>query len=78
MDNGLAPLVADLDGLPFFDFTGDNQYVQAPGTGRIVPLSPDVLRRALPKVPYRSGRLLRVYRTMTDRGSAPARTTSVS
>uniref|UniRef100_I2Q7J4 Fe-S oxidoreductase n=1 Tax=Desulfovibrio sp. U5L TaxID=596152 RepID=I2Q7J4_9BACT len=68
VDNGLAPLVADLDSLPFFDFSGDNQFVHAPEAGRIVPLSPEVLRRALPQVPYRDGRLLRVYRTMTDRG----------
>ena len=67
-DNGLAPLVADLDALPFFDCSGVDQYVHAPDLGRIVPLSAEVLARALPRVPYRRGRLLRVYRTMTDRG----------
>jgi radical SAM superfamily enzyme YgiQ (UPF0313 family) len=68
VDNGLAPLVADLDALPFFDFTGVDQFVHAPEAGAIVPLSAEVLARALPRVPYRGGRLLRVYRTMTDRG----------
>lgn len=68
VDNGLRPLIADLDALPFFDFTGVDQYVHAPDADRIVPLSADVLAHALPRVPYRNGRLLRVYRTMTDRG----------
>lgn len=68
VDNGLAPLVADLDALPFFDFSGVDQYVHAPEAHGIVPLDADVLRQALPRVSYRRGRLLRVYRTMTDRG----------
>ncbi|MHC1713447.1 MAG: radical SAM protein [Solidesulfovibrio sp.] len=68
VDNGLRPLIPDLDALPFFDFTGVDQYVHAPEAGQIVPLTPEVLKRALPRVPYRNGRLLRVYRTMTDRG----------
>lgn len=68
VDNGLRPLIADLDALPFFDFTGVDQYVHAPEVGHIVPLTADVLAHALPRVPYRRGRLLRVYRTMTDRG----------
>ncbi len=67
-DNGLAPLVADLDSLPCFDFSGVDQYVYAPEAKGIIPLSADVLARALPRVPFRKGRLLRVYRTMTDRG----------
>jgi radical SAM superfamily enzyme YgiQ (UPF0313 family) len=68
VDNGLAPLVADLDSLPFFDFSGVDQYVYAPEARGIVPLDAAVLARTLPQVPYRRGRLLRVYRTMTDRG----------
>jgi radical SAM superfamily enzyme YgiQ (UPF0313 family) len=68
VDNGLRPLIADLDTLPFFDFTGVDQYVHTPENDRIVPLSADILARVLPRVPYRRGRLLRVYRTMTDRG----------
>ncbi|HWQ08720.1 MAG TPA: cobalamin-dependent protein, partial [Holophaga sp.] len=68
VDNGLRPLLPDLDALPFFDFSGENQFVHAPDQGRIVALDADVLARALPRVPYRRGRLLRVYRTMTDRG----------
>jgi len=68
VDNGLRPLLPDLDALPFFDFSGENHFVHAPETGHIVALSADVLKRALPLVPYRHGRLLRVYRTMTDRG----------
>lgn len=68
VDNGLAALVPDLDALPFFDFTGDDQYALAPELGRIVPLDADVLARALPKLPYFGGRLLTAYRTMTDRG----------
>ena len=68
VDNGLRPLIADLDALPFFDFTGVDQYVHTPENDHIVPLSGDILARALPLVPYRRGRLLRVYRTMTDWG----------
>ncbi|MEA4855579.1 B12-binding domain-containing radical SAM protein [Solidesulfovibrio sp.] len=68
VDNGLAPLVADLDALPFFDFSGVDQYVYAPEARGIVPLTADILARTLPRVPSRTGRLLRVYRTMTDRG----------
>jgi anaerobic magnesium-protoporphyrin IX monomethyl ester cyclase len=68
VDNGLRPLIPNLNALPFFDFTGVDQYVYAPESGRIVPLTAEVLKRALPRVPYRRGRLLRVYRTMTDRG----------
>ena len=68
VDNGLAPLVPDLNALPFFDFSGENQYALAPELGRIVPLAPEVLARALPRLPYFGGRLLTAYRTMTDRG----------
>jgi len=68
VDNGLRPLLPDLDALPFFDFSGENQFVYAPELGRIVPLDAQRLRLALPQVPYHGGRLLRVYRTMTDRG----------
>ena len=68
IDNGLAPLAPDLDALPFFDFSGTNQYALAPERGRIVPLTPDVLARALPRLPSFGGRLLTAYRTMTDRG----------
>lgn len=68
VDNGLRPLLPDLDALPFFDFSGENQFVHAPDLGRIVPLDAERLRLALPQVPFHEGRLLRVYRTMTDRG----------
>ncbi|MHC1791173.1 B12-binding domain-containing radical SAM protein [Solidesulfovibrio sp.] len=68
VDNGLAPLVPDLNALPAFDFSGDDQFTLAPELGRIVPLAPDVLARALPRLPYFGGRLLTAYRTMTDRG----------
>lgn len=68
VDNGLAPLVPDLDGLPFFDFSGEDQYALAPELGRIVPLDADVLARALPRLPYFGDKLLTAYRTMTDRG----------
>lgn len=68
VDNGLAPLTPDLDSLPFFDFSGVDQYVHAPEAKGIVPLTAAVLARALPRLPSRRGRLVGVYRTMTDRG----------
>ena len=68
VDNGLAPLVPDLNALPFFDFSGENQYALAPELGRVVPLDADFLARALPKLPSFGGRLRAAYRTMTDRG----------
>ncbi|MYL81751.1 radical SAM protein [Desulfovibrio aerotolerans] len=68
IDNGLAPLVPDLNALPFFDFSGVNQYALAPELGRIVPLDAAFLAQALPKLPYFNGKLLTAYRTMTDRG----------
>ncbi len=68
IDNGLAPLAPDLDALPFFDFSGQDQYVMAPERGRIVPLDAEALRLALPRLPHWDGRLVTAYRTMTDRG----------
>jgi radical SAM superfamily enzyme YgiQ (UPF0313 family) len=68
VDNGLAPLAPDLDALPPFDFTGENQFVLAPERGRIVPLDAAVLKRALPRLPALGGKLAIAYRTMTDRG----------
>lgn len=68
VDNGLAPLAPDLDALPFFDFSGQDQFVMAPERGRIVPLDAEALRLALPRLPHWNGRLVTAYRTMTDRG----------
>jgi radical SAM superfamily enzyme YgiQ (UPF0313 family) len=62
-----APLTADLDSLPPFDFSCQEHYLVAPGrAGR--PLDTRLMERLLPVVPGPGGTLRRVYRTMADRG----------
>jgi radical SAM superfamily enzyme YgiQ (UPF0313 family) len=64
---GLAALIPDLDSLPPFDFSCIDHYIiEEDGTRR--PLDVRVMEQYLPLVPGRGGRLLRAYRTMTDRG----------
>jgi len=62
-----APLTADLDRLPPFDFSCEEHYLIAPGRDAR-PLSRGLMERLLPVVPGPRGRLRRVYRTMADRG----------
>ncbi len=67
-ENGLRPLIKDLDSLPPFDFSCEDHHLYAPELGKIVPMNERALAHCLPQVPYFNHSLLRVYRTMTDRG----------
>jgi anaerobic magnesium-protoporphyrin IX monomethyl ester cyclase len=58
----------EIDSLPPIDFSLDDHYVIDDRSGGIVPLTPDLFARILPKMPYFKGRFLTVYRTMTTRG----------
>ncbi|NDY55458.1 radical SAM protein [Desulfovibrio sulfodismutans] len=62
-----APLTADLDSLPPFDFSCEQHYLIAPGKAARV-LDAPLMERLLPLVPGPKGTLRRVYRTMADRG----------
>lgn len=64
---GRARLVRDLDSLPPFDFSCEDHFV-IEGDGSILALDVRAMERFLPLVPGRGGRLLRAYRTMSDRG----------
>jgi len=66
-DGGRARLMPDLDALPPFDFSCEDHYV-VEEDGAAVTLDVRAMERFLPLVPGRGGRLLRAYRTMTDRG----------
>lgn len=68
IENPLHSLITDLDSLPFFDFSNENHYILNPKTKRIDPLTDEIVRETMPLMPDKSGRLLRTYRTMTDRG----------
>jgi len=68
IENQLQPLIADLDTLPFFDYSSDNHFIHNPKTKRIEQVTDAILKETMPFMPDRSGRLLRTYRTMTDRG----------
>ena len=68
IENPLHPLINDLDSLPFFDFFNDHHYILNPKTKQIDKLTDKIVRETMPLMPNRSGRLLRTYRTMTDRG----------
>jgi anaerobic magnesium-protoporphyrin IX monomethyl ester cyclase len=62
-----APLTADLDSLPPFDFSCEEHYLVAPGRAAR-PLDTRLMESLLPVVPGPGGSLRRVYRTMADRG----------
>jgi len=62
-----APLAADLDSLPPFDFSCQEHYLVGPNQDAR-PLDAQLMDRLLPVVPGPGGRLRRVYRTMADRG----------
>ena len=62
-----APLTADLDSLPPFDFSCQEHYLVGPHQAA-QPLDARRMERLLPMVPGPGGRLRRVYRTMADRG----------
>jgi len=68
IENPLHPLINDLDSLPFFDFSNVDHYILNPKTRRIDSLTDKIVQENMPLMPDHSGRLLRTYRTMTDRG----------
>ncbi len=65
---GIAPLVEDLNTLPFFDFSNENHFIYTPENQLIEPLTDDRLAHVLPRLPYFHGNLLKSFRIMTDRG----------
>ncbi len=65
--NGLA-IVRDISSLPYYDFSNENHYMYQPEYGSVVRMDDALLEECLPQMPYFRGRLLRTYRTMTDRG----------
>lgn len=67
-DNGRAPLIDDLDALPFFDVSNQDHYVHALDRNEIVALDDALYQEILPLVPYFKSRQLVAYRTMADRG----------
>lgn len=68
IENSLHPLIKDLDSLPFFDFSNKDHYILNPKTNCVEQLTDEIIRDTMPLMPDQSGRLLRTYRTMTDRG----------
>ncbi len=61
-------LIADLDSLPWFDFSNEDHYVIDVSNGEIVPLTDALYHDIMPLLPYFNGQQLRAFRTMTDRG----------
>lgn len=68
VENPIRPLVRELDTLPDFDFSNENHYIYSREQGRVVELTDEFFSEALPLLPYFGGRLIKAYRTMTDRG----------
>ena len=66
--NKLREPFADLDRLPFFDFSLKNHYVFDPEADCIATLDVERFKRILPRLPHPDNRLKIAYRTMTDRG----------
>lgn len=65
---GVSDLVQDLDGIPFCDFSNSDHYMYVPERKRILPMTDDLMKQALPLLPYHGNRLLRGFRIMADRG----------
>ena len=66
--NKLRGTFADLDRLPFFDFSLENHYLLDFASDSIVPLDVERFKNILPRLPHPDNRLKIAYRTMTDRG----------
>jgi len=66
--NEMRPLIQDLDGLPFIDFSCEDHFILDPARDEIVPLTPERLEQVMPLMPYFGGKTLRAYRMMTTRG----------
>lgn len=66
--NPIRPLEENLDQLPDFDFGLDGHYIYDLRVDRIVPMTEELMKMTLPKMPSKDGRIVTVYRTMTARG----------
>lgn len=66
--NPLRPLVGDLDSFPPFDFSNENHFILDRETEHLRPLTADIFEQTLPILPGPTGSILRVFRTMSDRG----------
>ena len=66
--NKLREPFADLDRLPFFDFSMKEHYILDHATDSIAPLDVERFKKILPRLPHPDNKLKIAYRTMTDRG----------
>lgn len=66
--NSLRESFAELDQLPFFDFSLKDHYLLDQRTNRIIPIDAAAFKNVLPRLPHPDGKLRIGYRTMTDRG----------
>ena len=73
--NPFRPLVEDLDSLPFYDYDLEDHYVYHMEEGRIVGMTPELLRLSFPREPSPEstfydpyGAMRRTYKTYTVRG----------
>jgi radical SAM superfamily enzyme YgiQ (UPF0313 family) len=66
--NNLRPLIANIDNLPYFDFSNREHFILNQKRNRIEHLNDELFKNALPLLPSRGGNLIRAFRTMTDRG----------
>jgi radical SAM superfamily enzyme YgiQ (UPF0313 family) len=68
VQTGTAPLIRELNSLPFFDFSNENHFIYTPENRHIELLTDDRFERVLPRLPYFHGKLVKSFRIMTDRG----------
>lgn len=66
--NGIAPIIKDLDILPFFDYDISDHCIYNVESKEIQPFDVDLFKKVLPLLPYFNNKLYITYRTMTDRG----------
>lgn len=74
----IPPVIDQLDSLPGFDFSLIDHYILDPREGRIKELTVELLKTALPLMPYFNNQAITVYRTMTSRGCPHACTYCVN
>jgi radical SAM superfamily enzyme YgiQ (UPF0313 family) len=67
-DAECPPLIADLDSLPFVDFSLENHWILDPVANDVKPLTKPLLGHVLPLMPAPGGGGLTVYRIMASRG----------
>ncbi len=68
MKNDPAPIVQDLDELPFADYETAEHYVFQWRSGNVVRLDDATMKEQFLKLPYFGDRHMIAYRTMTSRG----------